>query len=179
MNESRETIGKSESGLDEGKVRELIDSDNWSLENSFREIDNAVEALKRIVLARGWESEEIEEFVEVAFREALVNALIHGNYGLTEEDKGEAKMWDQALAETTNIPAGNIEVEFTITHDEIRVSIEDHGMGFNFNTAEVSAISEPKNIMKKSGRGLLLIKHFADEVFHEKGGRRIILIKRK
>jgi len=79
--------------------------------------------------------------IELALEETLTNAIKHGN----DSDASKKVRFDCKLS-----------------HDRIYVRIEDEGAGFNPDT--LADPREPKNQMVESGRGVLLIKHFATRV---------------
>lgn len=93
--------------------------------------------------------------VEIAVREALINAIRHGN-------RFEAKR--------------RAEVRCFVEGNELLVVITDEGAGFD--PACLPDPTQPENLTRDCGRGLLLIKHFMDEVSFTQGGREIRLRKR-
>jgi anti-sigma regulatory factor (Ser/Thr protein kinase) len=58
----------------------------------------------------------------------------------------------------------------------VRNCITDEGRGFN--TELVPDPTDPENFLKASGRGLLLIRSFMNEAYHNERGNEITLIKR-
>ena len=63
------------------------------------------------------------------------------------------------------------------TRDEVTVIIRDEGPGFDPNS--IPDPTDPANLENVSGRGLLLINAFMDEVTHNEVGNQITMIKRK
>ena len=55
--------------------------------------------------------------------------------------------------------------------------VRDQGAGFDSSRAEDPR--DTKNLEKTSGRGLLLIRAFMDEVQHNASGNEITLVKRR
>jgi anti-sigma regulatory factor (Ser/Thr protein kinase) len=55
--------------------------------------------------------------------------------------------------------------------------IRDEGPGFD--VATVPDPTDPENFTKPSGRGLLLIRTFMDEVKHNAAGNEITLVRRR
>lgn len=64
----------------------------------------------------------------------------------------------------------------TSTREEMIFTIRDQGKGFDPNT--LPDPTDPSNLGKVSGRGLLLIQTFMDRVFHNETGSSITMIKR-
>ncbi len=85
--------------------------------------------------------------IKLAVEEALVNAIKHGNQ--LDPDK-------------------RVEVSFQITYERFDIKIVDEGPGFNPD--EVPDPTDPANIERPCGRGLLLIRGFMTEVnYHGRG----------
>jgi CheY-like chemotaxis protein len=118
--------------------------------------------------------------VAVALREALVNAIHHGNLeldsGLREQDE---KVYYNLLDERRQLEPyqdRRVYVEARETRQEAIYVIRDEGIGFDPTT--LPDPTDPANLDKVSGRGLLLIRTFMDEVEHNTKGNEITMIKR-
>jgi len=85
-----------------------------------------------------------ERDVEIALREALANAMIHGNH----ED-----------------PQKHIYVTCRCELNEIFISLRDEGQGFDINE-----VTSPENVKAYRGRGIHLMKALMDEVRFEEAG---------
>ena len=90
---------------------------------------------------------EGESDVEVALREALANAIIHGNH----EDRRKY-----------------VYVTCRGDPDEVSIVVKDEGKGFDVNN--VPDPTAPENIGSVHGRGILVMKALMDEVRFEEGG---------
>jgi serine/threonine-protein kinase RsbW len=105
--------------------------------------------------------EEGEQFnFALAVREAATNAVIHGN--------GEN-------------PDKSVTVTFGLSPQALNAQIVDEGSGFDFNKRQKVDPRLPENRVRTSGRGLLLIRSFVDEVTYNHiptGGTEIRLVKR-
>ncbi|MGI8638423.1 MAG: ATP-binding protein [Pyrinomonadaceae bacterium] len=91
----------------------------------------------------------------IALDEAFVNAIKHGN-------KFDANKIVRISAE--------------VSSKEARFTIEDEGEGFN--VAEIPDPTNPENLFKASGRGVLIIHNIMDEVSYNKRGNRLTMIKK-
>jgi serine/threonine-protein kinase RsbW len=94
---------------------------------------------------------------ELALREALANAILHGN-------KAEPKM----------------RVQLDCYHERdgsLLFVVQDEGQGFDPDAVRDPTRSE--NLFRPCGRGIYLIKHFMDEVEYHKGGRELRMRKKK
>ena len=90
---------------------------------------------------------EAESDVEIALREALANAIIHGNH----EDRRKY-----------------VYVTCRGDPDEVSIAVKDEGKGFDVNN--VPDPTAPENIGSVHGRGILVMKALMDEVRFEEGG---------
>jgi CheY-like chemotaxis protein len=119
--------------------------------------------------------------VTVALREALVNAIEHGNLevpsGLKESDEGG---FHQLVEERRRQPPyrdRRVHVTSRETPVEAVYTIRDEGPGFN--SRDLPDPTDPANLEKASGRGLLLIRTFMDAVTYNTKGNEITLVKRR
>jgi serine/threonine-protein kinase RsbW len=85
--------------------------------------------------------------VDIALREALANAIIHGN----REDRRK-----------------HVHVTCRCEPDEVSITVKDEGKGFDVNS--VPDPTAPENIGSVHGRGIHLMKSLMDEVRFEEGG---------
>ena len=102
--------------------------------------------------------EDVTFGIDMAVREAVTNAVVHGN----KED--EAK---------------TVEVIFNCLDHAVEIEVKDQGEGFD--PGDVPDPTDPANIMKTSGRGIFLIRSFVDEVdwsMRPEGGTTMRLVKR-
>jgi serine/threonine-protein kinase RsbW len=97
----------------------------------------------------GWMDGE-HAAVELALREALANAVLHGN----RQD-----------------PAKRVEVDcFRQRDDSLLLVVRDQGHGFDPH--QLDDPTKPENIYRAGGRGIFLIRHFMDAVeFRRANGR--------
>lgn len=87
--------------------------------------------------------------IRLCTEEAVRNAIVHGN-GLRKGSR--------------------VSVHYWVDKDKLHVEIEDEGAGFDLNT--VPDPTKNSNIIKRSGRGVYLIKKLMDRVsFNEKGNK--------
>jgi anti-sigma regulatory factor (Ser/Thr protein kinase) len=88
--------------------------------------------------------------VEIALREALANAIIHGNH---------------------ENPGKHVHVRCRCEPSEISIAVKDEGRGFDAN--KVADPTAPENTGSVHGRGIYLMKALMDEVrFEERWGCR-------
>ena len=103
-------------------------------------------------------AEEAAFGVDMAVREAITNAIVHGN----KEDDTKT-----------------VEVTFNCGGDAVEIEIMDQGEGFD--PGKIPDPTAPENILKTSGRGNFLMRNFMDEVrwlLRPNGGTTVRMIKR-
>lgn len=93
--------------------------------------------------------------IRLALEEGLMNAVKHGN----KLD-----------------PKKTVHIEAKVTGKKAEIVIEDQGKGFNRNG--VPNPCEDENLLKCSGRGILLMEAYMDKVEYTRGGRRVKMIKK-
>jgi CheY-like chemotaxis protein len=118
--------------------------------------------------------------VTIALQEALVNALVHGNLevdsALREHDCEAYHQLIEARRHQEPYRDRRIHVAVRESRTEAVYVVRDEGPGFDPST--LPDPTDPANLEKTSGRGLLLIHTFMDEVNHSEQGREITMIKR-
>jgi serine/threonine-protein kinase RsbW len=95
-----------------------------------------------------------EEEIEIALREALANAIVHGNH----EDPGK-----------------QVYVSCRCGTDEVSFVIRDEGQGYDIG--ELPDPTAPENISSSHGRGIYLMKNLMDEIRFERGGAIVYMRK--
>jgi serine/threonine-protein kinase RsbW len=117
-----------------------------SLPSDVTAISPFVDKLILLLSNCGCVSEGVND-VEIALREALANAIVHGNH----EDRRKR-------------------VHFTCecAPDEVSIAVKDEGNGFDIDS--VPDPTAPENIGSAHGRGIHVMKALMDEVRFEEGG---------
>ncbi len=119
--------------------------------------------------------------VAVALREALVNAIYHGNLDLTSAllEDDEVQFTDLAARRPHAEPYARRRVHLIAreTRNEVTYVIRDDGQGFDL--ASLPDPTLPQNLERRTGRGLFLIRTFMDEVRHNDVGNEITMVKRR
>lgn len=138
-----------------------------------------VEYLKDKAILCGACHEGRAHTLTLALHEALTNSMIHGNLELSSDLKEQSDTaFAEALAERAADPRyGTRPVEVHVAYDgeACRWSITDQGKGFDTERTLARAAQAEPEMMLASGRGILLMRAFLDDVRYELGGRRAIL----
>jgi CheY-like chemotaxis protein/anti-sigma regulatory factor (Ser/Thr protein kinase) len=150
------------------------------LDNDRFLIASLVAHLRNYLVRLGLCNETAMTRVCIALEEALLNAIFHGNlelssdlrqdgeeayYRLVEERRGIAPFRDRQVFCTARL-----------SRAEVSVTIRDEGRGFDPST--LPDPTDPANLGRVGGRGLLLIRTFMDSVTHNQAGNEITLVKR-
>jgi serine/threonine-protein kinase RsbW len=103
-------------------------------------------------------SDELAHWIELTISESMINAIQHGNKA------------DPTKQATLRISSDGQDLE---------IIVEDQGCGFKLD--KVADPTDTANLLKPSGRGILIIRSFMDEVDltqREGGGCRLRMVKR-
>jgi CheY-like chemotaxis protein len=118
--------------------------------------------------------------VGVALREAIVNAMYHGNLEVSSSLREEPDNAFFDLVEerrrTSPYQLRRVRVTARETRAEVTYVVTDEGPGFD--PSALPDPTDPQQLESVSGRGLLLIRTFMDEVLHNPQGNEITMIKR-
>ncbi|MEM9916134.1 MAG: ATP-binding protein [Planctomycetota bacterium] len=119
--------------------------------------------------------------IGMALEEALSNALYHGNLEVSSELRKESlsRYYDMAADRREQSPyrERRIHVTETLTSESATFVIRDEGPGFD--TSKLDVEPDPNDLEAVSGRGLMLMKAFMDEVTYNEKGNEVTLVKRK
>ena len=135
-----------------------VDTTELSLPSRIETVAEAAAAVAEFVTRSGV-SEDAAFGIDMAVREAVTNAVVHGNR------QSEDKVVGIVLK---NLP------------DAVEISVHDQGPGFNPN--EVPDPTAEENILKTSGRGIFFMRSFMDEVdwfLPPEGGTTVRMLKRR
>lgn len=156
---------------------------HFSFRSDEVDIPSVVKHLTDRLVPMGFATRNNVDVVAMAFHEALVNALEHGNLELDSGLKGDLLRdkdpYQEALEARLADPhyAGRrVEVWADATPDRFEVSIRDDGPGFDVK----SALRTPEEALtRQCGRGLPLIRMIMDEVRFSDSGNRIWMVLHK
>lgn len=131
-------------------LKELI------LPSRIESVDEAASSAERYAIDNGLGDEYLSA-IDLAVRESVANAVKHGN-----------KFHDQK----------NVHVTFRNSDDGFEITVRDFGAGFAID--EIPDPTDPENLLKVSGRGILFMRSFMDVVEwsnHIEGGMLVKMVK--
>jgi hypothetical protein len=124
--------------------------------------------------------------VAVALEQALLNALFRGNLELSPEElpRGDTSL---IYERRHRQPYCNrkLHVDVAITHGEARFVVRDEGPGFDTKPFDNKPLDNksleagPATLERESGRRIVLLQSFMDEVRFNEQGNEVTLIKRR
>ena len=115
------------------------------------------------------------ENIGVALRESISNAIFHGNLEMSSDirESGGNKAFKEEFDKRRNDPlysGRTVRVFYHLDPDFVEFEVEDEGKGFN--SSALPDPTDPENFFKKSGRGILYVRLYMDEVeWNDKGNR--------
>lgn len=122
------------------------------------------------------------ENITLALREAISNAMFHGNFEISSEirETGGIKQFNEEIAKRKELEPYKdrlVTINFKQTQEYVEYIIEDEGPGFDYKS--LPNPKDPENFFKNSGRGLLIIGIHLDEISWNDKGNIIYLKKYK
>lgn len=129
---------------------------NLVLASRFENIEVAERALVDLCHRAGCAEDE-EYWLVTALREAVANAVRHGN----RQD-----------------PDRIVRVAYTIDNSTVTIRVEDEGSGFD--PADIPDPTAPENLLSPSGRGIFYMRQFMNRVDFDStanGGTAVVMVK--
>jgi CheY-like chemotaxis protein len=153
---------------------------NFVLGNDAALIPSLITYVQSLISSIGLCEEADVIRVCIALEEALRNAVFHGNLELTSEQReGDPVEYQKLVDERVGrapYAGRKLYVTVDVTSDGGRFSVRDEGPGFD--PSKLPDPTDPENLEKVSGRGLLLMRTFMDVVSFNDTGNEVTMIKR-
>ena len=135
-----------------------VENTELSLPSRIETVATAAAAVAEFI-GRSGISDDAAFGIDMAVREAVTNAVLHGN----RQDETKT-----------------VEIVLKSSPDAVEISVHDQGPGFN--PEEVPDPTANENILKASGRGIFFMRTFMDEVdwlIRPEGGTTVRMLKRR
>ena len=117
----------------------------------------------------------------IALEEALLNAVYHGNLEVSSDlrQNGDEAFHRLARERRALAPyeARRVRVTARLTTTQATFVISDQGPGFD--VGKLPDPTDPEFLDRPSGRGVLLMRTFMDEIRYNATGNRVTLVKRR
>jgi serine/threonine-protein kinase RsbW len=138
---------------------ELMDEQSFhlSIGSRFENIE-LVQLMLKGSLERLGLDEDNRHWIDVAVREAVANAIKHGN----RQDPGK-----------------QVEIDLRLDGDTLEIQIQDEGIGFDPSSLEDPLA--PENLLKPNGRGIFYMKSFMDDIQYRPrpGGGTVVTMRKR
>jgi len=148
----------------------------FDLENDPSIIDPLIEMLQQLALSQGLLTQNNRVQMGVALEHAILNAMIRGNLELSRSDM---PVMNRNLIEerSKKEPYRKRRVYFRslVTRERAEFTVRDEGSGFD--TENILSSTDPNSFRDGTGRGLVLIQAFMDEVSFTDEGRELRMTK--
>jgi CheY-like chemotaxis protein len=152
----------------------------FTLGNDAELIPSLVSYVQHLVTSVGLCSESDVIRVCIALEEALRNAMYHGNLEIDSDIReGDPQAYGDMLSQRLGSDPWRkrkLYVRIKLSPKEGSFTIRDEGPGFD--PASLPDPTDPANLEKVSGRGLLLMRTFMDDVRFNHAGNEVTMIKR-
>jgi serine/threonine-protein kinase RsbW len=135
-----------------------VETTELSLPSRIETVAAAAAAVAEFV-GRFGVSDDAAFGIDMAVREAVTNAVLHGN----RQDENKT-----------------VDIVLKSSPDAVEISVHDQGPGFN--PEDVPDPTAAENILKTSGRGIFFMRTFMDEVdwlIRPEGGTTVRMLKRR
>jgi len=134
-------------------------------------------------LARYFSPSELAT-IRICFREILINAIEHGNLGISFDEKTqeiEAGDYMEFLIKRQReerFQSRRVYVDYLINERSLMFRITDEGDGFDHKKFIARADEDPYIAMLEHGRGIIMTRNVFDSVVYNEKGNQVILTKR-
>lgn len=168
---------------DQGRIMDALDQIHlrFTLANDGTLVAPLVRRLEKLVLEMGLCDRPELIRLAVALSEAIVNAIDHGNLELDSELRQEdERIYHRLGEERQNEPPyrdRRVRLTADLNRNEATFQIRDEGKGYD--RSRLPDPTDPANLCRIGGRGLLLIRTMVDDVQFNEKGNEITLIKRR
>ncbi len=122
----------------------------------------------------------VPEKIVMGLNDLLINAVEHGNLGITYEEKTllqETEQWEEEVQRRLGLPTNAqkyVEVNFERRGGEIHIMITDQGKGFDWKQFEKL---NPQMVLASHGRGIAMAKALCfDQVEYQGIGNQVCCV---
>jgi PAS domain-containing protein len=177
-----EILGKASNVLDDSLLKYFeAEKQKYSIGNYLITADEITHRITRN-LKKYLDPGNIK-MLQIALREIIINAIEHGNLGVTFEEKSASMMNDsyfelirERQLEAENL-AKKIHIDYSVNSERVIYIISDEGEGFNYEKFTEATQDEVNDNFLAHGRGITMTKSAFDNVTYNKKGNHVMLTK--
>lgn len=177
-----EILGKASTVLDDSLLRYFVsERQKFSIGNYLITADEITHRITRNI--KKYLDADSIKLMQIALREIIINAIEHGNLGVTFKDKTESMMNDSyfELIRTRQIEAESLDkkvhIDYSINSDRVIYVVADEGNGFNHEKILTGIESEVNENMLAHGRGITMARSAFDEITYNRKGNHVMLTR--
>lgn len=121
--------------------------------------------------------------IRLCLREALINAIEHGNLEIDFETKTKALErgnYLEFIAQRQNLPEfrdRKIKIEYSLASHEVTYRLTEQGKGFDHRKMMKQQPDHRTQAKMEHGRGLMLLKETFDRIEFNEAGNEVLLVK--
>ncbi|MAX25424.1 MAG: hypothetical protein CMJ19_13065 [Phycisphaeraceae bacterium] len=150
--------------------------ESLSIPSKVEWIEKAVDHLVPPTQMWGICDEDRASRLTIVLTEALTNAVVHGNLGISSELKEDGDAFAIELSKRSSQPdlaAKPVLIDSEYDGNTVTWTITDQGNGFDVESFLAKLDDDGPDLDLLSGRGVMLIRAFVDEVSWDLEGRQI------
>jgi len=174
-----EILGKASNVLDDSLLKYFVsEKQKYSIGNYLITVDEIVHRITRN-LKKYFDSSDIK-VMQIALREIMINAIEHGNLGLTFEEKSQAlsdNTYFEIIRNRQLQTDKKVHIDYSVNGERVVYVISDEGEGFNHEQFHVKEDPDSGDDIPVHGRGITMTKNTFDVVTYNKKGNHVMLIK--
>jgi len=177
-----EILGKASNVLDDSLLKYFeSEKQRYSIGNYLITADEITHRITRNL--KKYLDQGSIKIIQIALREIIINAIEHGNLGVTFEDKSDSMMNDNYfdIIRARQLEPQNLEkkvhIDYSINSERVIYIIADEGEGFNYEQFTMASQNEVNENFLAHGRGISMTKSAFDDVSYNKKGNHVMLTK--
>lgn len=173
---------------DHPEAKEFLRHLEWEMPNRVAEIEKYETEFTAVALAFGWDENTVQDLA-LGFREAVINAIRHGNLGLVQKENQLKEDYEEEGLQAERSPDAQktkVHVTVDVSADRIQIVIQDHGGARTRQSAEKFLKHDPADethLRENHGRGGRMMQlYFGNEGVRpltNEEGMRLILTKNR
>ncbi|MBN2159320.1 MAG: ATP-binding protein [Spirochaetes bacterium] len=178
-----EILGKA-TGLEDDVLLASFESEQqkFSIGNYLMTAEDVTDRITKN-LKRYMDQKQIS-LIRIALREIVINAIEHGNLGITYQEKSESIMEDryfEFIAERRQDPKcrdRKVTIEYSLDPERVTYVITDQGAGFDHRNVLGNHSRDANRDMDAHGRGVSMARNIFDSIEYNEKGNMVSLVKK-
>ncbi len=123
------------------------------------------------------------KLIRLALREIIINAIEHGNLGISFEEKSEAMLADDYFnliyrrQQNDTCRSKKVAVDYALEPDKVTYRITDEGNGFDHASVIKKSPDAVNDELLAHGRGIQMTMQIFDKISYNARGNQVLLVK--